>query len=102
MVRERVSVSKTRGIRHIRRNAGRAESVIADPRLEADGARAALDHAVSVLLPHFLLLAGLAAGCAEKRAIGIAGDAGGRDVLVDIPLQIVVTRKFMLLATCFV
>jgi hypothetical protein len=38
------------------------------------------------LLPHFQLLAGLAASGAEERTLGIAGDAGGRDVFVQMRL----------------
>ena len=46
-------------------DAGRAPSVIADARLEADRGRAPLDHAIGVLLPHGV--AGELAGLAGRR-----------------------------------
>lgn len=96
MVRHRLRVFERTGVLQVGDNAGRAESVIADPGLEAERGRAAPDHTVG-----FLLLAGLAASSAEKRPLGIDGDAGGRDVLVGITLQIVATKKFMLFVPGF-
>lgn len=90
------------GVLQVRRDAGRPESVLSDGGIDARGACAPLDHAVSVLLPHALLPAGLPSGGAEQRAVGIAGQACCRDVIVEILLQLVVTRNFMLLATFFV
>jgi hypothetical protein len=37
------------------RDAGSSESVVADPCLDAGDRRAALNHGVGVLLPHFVL-----------------------------------------------
>jgi hypothetical protein len=55
----------------IRRNAGRAEGMIADPRFNAGGLGAPADDAVSVLLEEGVggKLASLAAGGAEEMAV---------------------------------
>lgn len=49
----------------VRGDAGRPESMVPDPRLDAGVARPPLDHAVGVLLPHGL--AGELAGLAGRR-----------------------------------
>ncbi len=78
--------------------------MVSDPRLDAGAAHPPLDHPIGVLLPHFLAreLAGLAGRRQEQRRVGISHDAGGGDVFIEVLLQIVVTRNFMLLATFFV
>jgi hypothetical protein len=50
--------------------------------------RAALNHPVGGLLPHPMLLARLAAGRAEQRPVWIAGDAGRRDVFIEVLFQL--------------
>jgi hypothetical protein len=59
----------------IRRDAGRAEGMIADARFDAGRFRAAADDAVRVLLEEGIggKLAGLAAGTAEKIAVDVIG-----------------------------
>ena len=65
----------------IRRNAGRAESMITNPRFDAGRFRAPADDAVGVLLEEGIggKLAGLAAGAAEEIAVDVIGDGGRFD-----------------------
>jgi hypothetical protein len=61
-------------------DAGGPESMVADTGLDAGCLRAALDHAVSVLLVHgfFGKDAGFARGRTKQVSTAIAGDAGPR------------------------
>lgn len=68
----------------VRGDAGSAKRVVSDPRLDAGVGRPALDHPVGVLLPHRLLLAGLAAGRAKQRAVRVSGDTRRRDVFIEV------------------
>jgi hypothetical protein len=89
----------------VRGDAGRPEGMVPDPHLNVSAARPPLDHAVGVLLPHGLAgeRAGLADPRPEQRRVRISRDAaGGGDVFIEVPLQIVVTRNLMILTTFFV
>jgi len=88
----------------IRRDAGRAESMIADARLDAGRFRAPADDAVSVLLEEGIggQLAGLAAGAAEEIAVDVIGDAGRFDIIVQTLIETMVTGNVVLLAAFFV
>ena len=68
----------------IRRNAGRAEGMIADAGFDAGRFCAAADDAVGVLLEEGIgcQLAGFAAGTAEEIAVDVIGDAGRFDILL--------------------
>jgi hypothetical protein len=68
----------------IRRDAGRAEGMIADARFDAGRLRPPADDAVGVLLEEGIgcKLASLAAGGAEEIAVDVIGDAGGFDIIV--------------------
>jgi hypothetical protein len=63
--------------------------VVADPRLDAGGRGAPLNHPISVLLPHGVggQLAGLACRRAEEQPVRIAGNAGGGDVLIEVLIR---------------
>jgi hypothetical protein len=69
----------------IRRDAGRAESMIANPRFDAGRFRASPDDAVGVLLEEGIggKVAGLAAGTAEEIAVDVIGDAGRFDIIME-------------------
>jgi hypothetical protein len=71
-------------ILQIRRDPGRAEGMIANPRFDAGRFRAPADDAVGVLLEEGIggQLAGLAAGATEEKAVDVIGDAGLFDVIV--------------------
>jgi hypothetical protein len=73
----------------IRRDPGRAEGMIANPRFDAGRFRAPADDAVSVLLEEGIAgqLASLAAGAAEEIAVDVIGDAGGFDILVQTLIE---------------
>jgi hypothetical protein len=88
----------------ISRNAGRAEGVITNPGLDAGVGRAALNHAIGILLPHGVAgeLAGLAGGGAEERPVRIPGDAGGGDIFVEVLIQIVMAGDLVLLTAFLV
>jgi len=83
----------------IRRDAGRAEGMIADARLDAGRFRAPADDAVSVLLEEGICgkLAGLAAGGTEEIAVDVIGDAGRFDVVVQTLIEPMMTRNVVLL-----
>ena|ERR1700722_7829574 len=68
----------------IRRNAGRAEGMIANPRFDAGRLLPSADDAVGVLLKEGIgcKLPGLATGGTEEIAVDVIGDAGRFDVLV--------------------
>ena len=68
----------------IRRDAGRTESMIANPRFDAGRFRAPADDAVGILLGEGIggKLPGLAAGAAEEIAVDVIGDAGRFDIIV--------------------
>ena len=88
----------------VRGNAGRAEGMVADPGLEAGGPRAALDHAIGVLLPQGVLgeRAGLAGRRPEQRAVRVASDPGRPDVVIEQLRQIVMAGNLVFLAAFFV
>jgi hypothetical protein len=85
-------------------DAGCTEGMIADSGLDADVGRAALNHAVGVLLPHRVArkLAGLADGRAEQGSVVIMGDVGGGDIFIEVVFQIMVARDLVLLAAFLV
>ena len=88
----------------VRRDPGRAESMIANPRFDAGRFRAPADDAVGVLLKEGIgcQLAGLAAGAAEEIAVDVIGDAGRIDIVVQTLIETMMTGNVMLLATFFV
>jgi hypothetical protein len=67
-------------------DAGRAESVIADPDLDAGVRGAALNHRVGVLLPHGVAgkRTGFAGRRAKQRSLLVCPDASDGDVLVEV------------------
>src|ERR1700693_2454058 len=71
-------------------------------RAEARYPNLPLDHPVRVLLPHGSSHARLSAGGTEQEAIGLAGDAGCGDILIEILLQRVVAGHLVLLAALLV
>jgi len=73
----------------IGRNAGGAESMIANPRFDAGRFRAPADDAVGVLLEEGIgcELAGLAAGGTEEIAVDVIGDAGRFDIIVQTLIE---------------
>jgi hypothetical protein len=81
----------------IRRNPRSPECVIADPRFDLGRFGPALDHAVSVLLPQeiFRQNTGASLEGPEERPVGVAGNAGRRDVLIQESLQVVMTGDGM-------
>jgi len=68
----------------IRRDAGRAEGMIPNPRFDAGRFRPPADDAVGVLPEEGIggKLAGLATGAAEEIAVDVIGDAGRFDVIM--------------------
>jgi len=88
----------------IRRNTGRAESVIADPRFDAGRFRTPADDAVSVLLEEGIgcQLAGLAAGGAEEIAVDFIGDAGRLNIIVQTVIEAMMAGNVVFLAAFFV
>ena len=85
-------------------DAGGAEGMVADAGLDAGGFGAPLNHAVGVLLPQGLggEQAGAAGGGPEKRPVEVLGNAGSREVGVEVQLQVVMTGDCMLLAALLV
>jgi hypothetical protein len=83
----------------IRRDAGRAKGMIANPRFDAGRFRAPADDAMGVLLEEGIgcKLAGLAAGGAEEIAVDVIGDAGRFDVIVQILIETMMTGNVVLL-----
>src|SRR5260221_2583322 len=92
------------GVFQIRRDAGRAESMIADPRFDACRFRAPADDAVGVLLEEGIgcKLSGLAAGGAEEIAVDVISDAGRFDVIVQTLIETMMTGDVVLLSAFFV
>jgi hypothetical protein len=88
----------------IRRDTGRAESMITDARLDAGHFRPPADDAVGVLLEEGIggKLAGLATGGAEEIAVDVIGDAGRFDVIVQTLIETVMTGNVVLLGAFFV
>ncbi len=88
----------------IRRDAGRAESMIANPRFDAGRFRAPADDTVGVLLEEGIgcKLAGLAAGSTEEIAVGIIGDAGCFDIIVQTLIETMMAGNVVLLTAFFV
>ena len=88
----------------IRRDPGRAEGMIANPRFDAGGFGAPADDAVGVLLEEGIgcKLTGLAAGGAEEIAVDVLGDAGRFDIVVQTLIEAMMTGNVMLLAAFFV
>jgi hypothetical protein len=80
-------------------DAGRAEGLIADARLDAGRFRAPADDAVRILLEEGIgcKLAGLAAGAAEEIAVDVIGDAGRFDVIVQTLIETMMTGNVVLL-----
>src|ERR1700757_3723277 len=87
----------------IRRDAGRAESMIANPRFDAGRFRASADDAVGVLLEEGIgcKLAGFAAGAAEEIAVDVIGDARRFDIVVQTLIETMMTGNVVLLAAFF-
>ena len=88
----------------VRRDAGRAEGMIADTRFDAGCFRPPADDAVGVLLEEGIggELAGLAAGGAEEVSVDVIGDAGRFDIIVQTLIETMMTRNVVLLAAFFV
>jgi hypothetical protein len=88
----------------IRRNAGRSESVIADPRFDGGRFRAPADDTVGVLLEEGIACkpAGLAAGSAEEIAVDIIGDAGRFYIVVQTLIETMMAGNVVLLPAFFV
>ena len=84
----------------IRRDAGRAESMIANPRFDAGRFRAPADDAVGVLLEEGIgcQLTGLATGAAEEIALDVIGDAGRFDVIMQALIETMMAGNVVLLA----
>ena len=78
----------------IRRDAGRAEGMIADARLDAGRLRAPADDAMGVLLGEGIgcQLSALSAGAAEEIAVDIIGDTGRFNVLVQTLIEVTFMR----------
>src|ERR1700738_3200602 len=87
----------------IRRNPGRAESMIANPCFDASRFRAPADDAVGVLLEEGIVcnLTGLAAGAAEEIAVDVLGDAGRFDIIVQTLIETMMTGNVVLLTAFF-
>jgi hypothetical protein len=87
----------------IGRDTGRAEGMIANPRLDAGRFRPPADDAVGVLLEEGIAgqLAGFAAGAAEEIAVDVIGDAGRFDIIVQTLIKAMVTGNVVLLAAFF-
>src|SRR5258706_3421480 len=88
----------------IRRDAGRVEGMIANPRFDAGRFRAPADDAMGVLLEEGIgcKLAGLAAGGAEEITVDVIGDAGRFDVIVQTLIETMMTGNVVLFAALFV
>src|SRR6202011_3956663 len=88
----------------IRRNAGRTESMIANPRFDAGCFRAPADDAMGVLLEEGVgcKLAGLAAGGAEEIAVDVIADAGRFYIIVQTLIETMMTGNVVLLTAFFV
>src|SRR5437870_1210921 len=88
----------------IRRNAGRAKSMIANPRFDAGRFRAPANDAVGVLLEEGIGCkpTGLAAGGAEERAVDVIGNAGRFDIIVQTLIETMMAGNVVLLAAFFV
>ena len=73
----------------VRRDPGRAEGMIANPRLDAGRFRPPADDAVGVLLEEGIGCkpTGLAAGSAEEIAVDVVGDAGSIDIIVQTLIE---------------
>jgi len=84
----------------IRRNAGRAEGMIANPRFDAGRFRAPADDAMGVLLGQRIgrKLAGPAAGATKEIAVVVIGDAGRFDVFTQTLIETMMTGDFVMLA----
>src|ERR1700740_1751887 len=82
----------------IRRDAGRAEGMIANPRFDAGRFRAPADDAVGVLLEEGIgcQLATLAASGTEEESVDVIGDAGRFDIVVETLIETMVTRNIVL------
>jgi hypothetical protein len=85
----------------IRLDAGRAEGVIANLRLDAGRFRALADDAVGILLEEGIggQLAGLSASAAEEITVDVIGDAGRFDIIVQTLIETMITRDVVLLAS---
>jgi len=88
----------------IRRDPGRAEGMIANPRLDAGRFRAPADNAVGVLLEEGIgcKLAGLAAGATEEITVDVIGDAGRFDIIVQTLIETMMAGNVVLLTAFFV
>jgi hypothetical protein len=84
----------------IRRDAGRAKGMIANPRFDAGRFRAPADDAVGVLLEEGIgcKLTGLALGSAEEIAVDVIGDAGRFDIIVQTLIETMMAGNVVLLA----
>src|SRR5260370_25006522 len=82
----------------IRRDAGRAESMIANPRFDAGRLRAPADDAVGVLLKEGIgcKLPGLTAGTAGEKAPDVIGDAGRFAIISQTVIVRIITKITLL------
>ena len=78
--------------------------MIANPRFDAGRFRPPADDAVGVMLEEGIgcELAGLAAGAAEEIAVGVIGDAGRFDIIVQTLIETMMAGNVVLLAAFFV
>ena len=82
-------------------DAGGAETVIAGQAADASLTQTAADHAVRARLIEGPALQRPAAPGAKERSLGVAGDAGRGQILIEKLFQGVMTRQFVHLAALF-
>ena len=99
MVSDLLRYFQLAAVLQIRRDPGRAESMIADACLHAGRFRTPADDAVGVLLEEGIggKLPGLAAGAAEEIAVGVVGDAGRFEIVVQTLIETMMTGNVVLL-----
>jgi hypothetical protein len=100
MVRDLLRDFEFSAVLQIRRDAGRAEGMIADPCFDAGRFGAPADDAVGVLLEERIgcKLAGLATGGTEEIAVDVIGDAGRFDIALQTLIETMITGNVGLLA----
>src|SRR5246127_4899979 len=88
----------------IRRDPGRAEGMIANPRFDAGRFRPPADDAVGILLEEGIgcKLASLAAGGAEEIAVDVIGNTGRFDIIVQTLIETMMAGNVVLLTAFFV
>jgi hypothetical protein len=104
VVRDLLRHFQLAAVLQVRRDAGRAEGMIANARFDAGRFRPPADDAVGVLLEEGIggKLPGLAAGAAEEIAVDVIGDAGRFDLVVQRLIETVMPGNVVLFAAFFV